>query len=129
MAAHICETCGLLHDMPAAPEESDEVKIARINAERDMKVAQLSARQDREWNETRVEVAEIEAEAAVETAEVQAEVIGAAIEASDLPPAEPVEIIAPEIVNDVDNKIEDAPPELEGSPEPVAEKKTTFGMW
>lgn len=129
MAAHICVDCGLLHDMPAAPEESDEVKIARINREADVRIAQMSARQDRDWNETRVEVAEIEAEAQVETAVAEAAIIGAALEASDVPEAEPIEIIAPDLVQDVDVDVDEAPPPTDGSPVPAESKPRGLGMW
>jgi len=131
MAAHICQDCGLLHDMPAPPEESDEVKIARINREADYKIAQLSARQDREWNEARTEIAEIEADAQVESAVAEAEIIGAALEASDIPDVEPIEIVAPDMVTDVDidNELEDAPPETDGSPVPETSKPRGLGMW
>lgn len=128
MAAHICADCGLLHDMPAAPEESDQVKIARINREADYKIAQLSARQDSDWNETRVEVAEIEAEAQVEAAVVEGEIIAAALEASDVE-AEPIEIVAPDVITTVDTDIEQAPPETDGSPVPTESKPRGLGMW
>jgi hypothetical protein len=129
MAAHVCPDCQLLHDMPSAPEESDEVKIARINREADIRIAQLSARQDRDWNETRVEVAEIEAGAEVESAVAEAEIIGAALEASDVPEAEPIEIIAPDMVQDVDVDLEEELPPTEGSPVPSESKPHGLGMW
>jgi hypothetical protein len=131
MAVHACTECGLIHDMAVTEErESDEVRIARINADRDIAVARYAARQDADWNDTRAEVARIEAKAEVQAAEIEGEVIAAALEASDVE-AEPVEIIAPDLVNDVDvDASEDAPPETgEGSPVPVPEKKTSFGMW
>jgi hypothetical protein len=114
---------------PVADAIDREVEIARINAERDVKVAQISARGERDWNETRVEVAEIEADAEVEAAAVEAEIISEAIEASDVPPAEPIEIIAPETIPD--DETEDAPPETEeGSEAPDSgQRKVGLGMW
>jgi hypothetical protein len=130
MAAHTCETCGLLHDAPVteAPE-AVEVTIARIQADRDIAVARYAARQDADYNETRVEVAKIEAKADVESAAIEGEVIAAAIEASDVPEAEPVEYVAPDLVIDNEAVNEDAPPEPEGSPVPETTTKTSFGMW
>jgi hypothetical protein len=115
----------------AADTVNAEVEIARINAERDIEVAKIGARQDRDWNETRVEVAGIEAEAEVGAAEATAEVVAAVIDnaGDDEPPVDPVQIIAPEMVNnDVD---EDAPPALEGGSEPPASesKPRGLGMW
>lgn len=130
MAVHSCTECGLVHDALVAEErESDEVRIARINADRDIAVARYAARQEADWNETRVEVAKIEAKADVETAEVQAEVIGAAIEASDIPEAEPVDYVAPDIIVDTDVDTEEELPEPQGSPVPAPAKKPSFGMW
>lgn len=127
-----CPECGTGHDCTVTAGEgveSDEVKIARINADSAEALAKIAARQDRDWNQTRTEVAEIEADAMVEAAEVEGEVIAAAIEGSDLPAPDPVEIIAPELVNTTEVDNEDAPPELEGSPVPPPEKKTGLGMW
>lgn len=131
MAVHNCADCGLVHDAIVAEErEPVEVTIARINADRDIAVARSAARQDESWNETRVEVAKIEAVADVEAAAIEGEVIAAALEASDVD-AEPIEIVAPDMVTDVDidNELEDAPPETEGSPVPEADKPRGLGMW
>jgi hypothetical protein len=129
MAAHICQDCGLLHDMPTAPEESDAVKIARIEAESARELARISARQDKDWNETRVEVAEIEADAEVEAAVAEAELLGAAIEGGIEEQPEPVIIDAPEAV--AEEEPEDAPPPaVEGSEPPAPARKTIgLGAW
>ena len=131
MAVHSCAECGLVHDAIVAEErEPVEVTIARINAERDIAVARANVRQEEAYNETRVEVAKIEAKAEVEAAVVEGEVIAAALEASDVE-AEPIEIVAPDVVTDVDidNQLEDAPPETDGSPVPAEGKKHGLGMW
>ena len=102
MELHACETCGLQHggagELPPRPE-SDEVAIARIQAERDVEVARLAARESREANETMVDVAEVQAAADVAEAEATAEVVGAVLAAeaeSDQPPApDPVIVDAP----------------------------------
>jgi hypothetical protein len=131
MAVHSCAECGLVHDAIVAEErEPVEVTIARINADRDIAVARASVRQEEAYNETRVEVAKIEAKADVEAAVVEGEVIAAALEASDVE-AEPIEIVAPDLVTDVDidNELEAAPPETDGSPVPEASKPRGLGMW
>ena len=129
MAVHSCTECGLVHDAIVAEErEPVEVTVARINAERDIAVARAAARQEADYNDTRVEVAKIEAKADVESAVVEGEVIAAALEASDVE-AEPIEIIAPDVVQDVDVDIEDAPPETDGSPVPSESKPRGLGMW
>jgi uncharacterized Zn finger protein len=131
MAVHSCAECGLVHDALVAEErEPVEVTIARINADRDIQVARAAARSEADYNDTRIEVARIEAKAEVQAAEVEGEVIAAAIEASDVE-AEPIEIVAPDIINDTDIDIEgDAPPPAEGSPVPETSKKSVgFGMW
>jgi hypothetical protein len=108
---------------------SAEVRIAEIQANRDIEVAKIAARQDRDWNETRVEVAGIEADAAVEAAVAEAEVVGAAIEAGIAPEPEPVIVNAPEAVADAEP--EDAPPQVEGGSEPPEPKRKAagLGMW
>lgn len=115
MDLHACETCGLQHahpgELPPAPE-SDAVKIARVEAERDIKVAQLQARQTRDELETAETIAETVAEAEVAAAEVEAdaaaEVAEALIETAD----EPEEVIvAPEPEPEPEDEV--TPPEVE----------------
>jgi hypothetical protein len=126
MAAHICQDCGLLHDMPAAPEESDEVKIARINREADVQIAKVAARQDRAELETAEAIAETEAGAAVEVAVAEAELLGAAIEGGIEEQPEPVIIDAPEAV--AEEEPEDAPPPAAEGSEPPAPARKTIGL-
>jgi hypothetical protein len=129
-----CQHCGSPVDQVAeeiahAAAESEAVTLARIDADRAIQVAKIEAGAVRAEVAVTEAVAEIEADAAVDAAEVQADVIGAAIEASDLPPAEPLEFIAPDIINDVDVVDDDSPPETEGSPVPDAPAKASFGAW
>lgn len=133
MAAHVCESCGMLHDAPTSVE-SAEVAIARIQAEAQVKIAQLQARQDKDWNETRVETAKIEAEASVDVAESEAEVIVAALTSEDTPVDEAaVDGPAPvAVVQDVDTTPEvPAPPAHEDAPEHHETRKTSrgLGLW
>lgn len=128
-----CSNCGHPQDgsiaAPVEAPESDEVRIARINADRDVKVAQLAARQERDWNESRETIAETEAEAAVEVAVAEAEVIGAIINAETAEPeAEPdpepvvVEAFEPEVEES------DAPPVVEDH-EPSERRPRGLGFW
>jgi hypothetical protein len=130
MAAHVCETCGLLHDALVAEErESEAYRLAKLESETRIKLAQIERSAARQEVEAAVEVAEVRADAEVEAAAVEAEVIAAALAASDVE-AEPIEIVAPDVVQDVDVEVdEDAPPETDGSPVPSAPSKATFGMW
>ena len=127
-----CSNCGHPQDgsiaAPAEVPESDEVRIARIQADRDVKVAQLAAKQEREWNESREVIAETEAGAAVEVAVAEAEVIGTIIAAETAEPeAEPEPLPAPVIV-EAEPEESDAPPVIEDH-EPVSRKPRGLGMW
>lgn len=92
-----CQHCGgEVSQLPAAVAEtvSADVKIAEINANRDIEVAKIAARQDRDWNDTRETVAQIEAEAEVGAAQADAAGMAAAAaviaETDADPEAEPV---------------------------------------
>lgn len=126
-----CQHCGNEVDQtPGEHEHAEpmEVTLARIEADRAIQVARISANAQRAEAAAAGEIAETQADASVDAAEVQAEVIAAAIEGSDQPPPEPLEVIAPEFVNnDVD--IDDAPPAPEGSEPPAPKEKATFGAW
>ena len=127
-----CSNCGHPQDgsitAPAEVPESDEVRIARIQADRDVKVAQLAAKQEREWNESREVIAETEAGAAVEVAVAEAEVIGTIIAAETAEPeAEPEPLPAPVIV-EAEPEESDAPPVVEPS-EPREPRRRGLGMW
>ena len=132
MAAHTCESCGLLHDAPAAPGEPVEVVLARIAAEQAVQVERIRAGAVRAEAAAAVDVAHEQGRAEVDAAEAQAELLGEAIEASagsdDAP--EPVEIIAPDITEDEETDIdEEAPPPVDDhQPTPPA-KKRGLGLW
>lgn len=133
MAAHTCETCGLLHDAPQLDaRESDAVILARIAKEQAVEVARIQASADRHVADVQAEaaadIAETEADAEVEAAAVEGELIGAAIEASDEDPAEIV-MPAPE-PEPVEDEPEDAPPVADGAHEPHEPRKARgLGMW
>lgn len=131
MTLHSCPDCGLPHDSVATEErESDEYRLAKLESETRIKLAQIERSAVRQEVEAAVEVAEVQADAEVEAAVVGGEIVAAALEASDVE-AEPIEIVAPDMVNDIDidNELEDAPPETEGSPVPEASKARGLGMW
>jgi hypothetical protein len=122
--AHYCSACGEVHG--AGSRESEEVKIAKINAERDIEVAKLSRAESREYTEANVEQAAIEAEAAVEQTAIQAEAI---VEVGAVPGEEPETPVveAPVIVQAPEPEGESvaAPPETE----PASSGKETAGWW
>lgn len=129
-----CQHCGnpveqVAEAIAAERVEPVEVTLARIEADRAIQVAKIEANAIRAEAAAAEVIAETEADAMVDAAEVQAELIGAAIEGSDEPAPEPLEIIAPSFVNDVEADAEDAPPESEGSPVPTAPAKSSFGAW
>lgn len=105
MDMHNCPECGLVHSAAGERPESDEVKIARLQAERDIEVARVAARTERDYNDTREEVAKIEADADVAQAEALAEAVADEITGDPEPPAEPLPIVLEE-------------PEAEPEPEP-----------
>ena len=126
-----CPECGADHHAGERDERAAvdrEIELARINAKRDVDVARIQARVDREELETAEAVAEVQADAAVEAAVVEGEIVAAALEASDVE-AEPIEIVAPDVITTVDTDIEEAPPQTDGSPVPAEGKRHGLGMW
>lgn len=128
MALHNCPDCGLPHDTIIADERESEVyRLAKLESDTRIRLAEIERSEVRQEVQAAVEVAEIESAAVVESAAVEGEVIAAALEASDID-AEPIEIIAPDVVTDVDVDVDEtAPPE--GSPVPEPPAKASFGMW
>ena len=133
MSAHICTEpgCGLLHDMPAPPGESEAITLARIAAQQAVDVARIESSATKHVADIQAEaaadVAETVADAEVESAVAEAELLGDAIEASDTDPAE---IIVPPAEPVADEEPEDAPPPAEGSPVPETHRKGRgLGMW
>lgn len=133
MAAHTCESCGLLHDAPAAPGEPVEVVLARIAADQAVQVERIRAGAVRAEAAATVEVAHEQGRADVDAAEAQAELLGEAIAASGESdePVEPIEVIAPELGDDEldDQGDEEMPPAVDDhQPTPPA-KKRGLGLW
>lgn len=112
-----CQNCGgEVSHVPEVAEaaiiSSDEVEIARINAERDVEVARISAGAVRAELATAETIAETEAEAEVEVAEAEAEVIGAIIAegAEPEPEPEPVPVVMETPEPEADQGAELEPP-------------------
>lgn len=128
-----CPECGSeigqRDDAAPGPTEA-EVRIAEINAERDIKIAQLQNRQQREANETTEHVAETAAEADVDVAEAHAEAVTAAAEAEpdgDEPAAaEP--IVVEQAEPEPEQEPEMAPPEADHHHHEPETKKSA-GWW
>jgi hypothetical protein len=120
---HFCTGtgCEALHGSP----ESEDVKIAKINADRDIRVAQLAHSDVHLETEAEVEQAEVIADAEVEQTAIQAE----AIIETGLPDPEPeVPVVeAPVIVTEPEPEPEDtgAPPETE----PAPREEKSAGWW
>jgi hypothetical protein len=123
MDAHYCSACGESHG--GRQGESDEVKVAKINADRDIEVARLARAEARQEIEAEIEQTEIIADAAVEEAVVEAAVLDDILNPEPEAAAEP----EPTVV-----EIPDAEPEPETVPGPAeleegpAETKKT-GVW
>lgn len=124
-----CPHCGNETQREITPEEQamrDSVRIAEINAERDVAIARLNARMQREVNETVEEVAETEADAQVAAATVEAEVVGAAIEAAAVDEPEPI-IIEDAAPEEPENEM--APPTVDSEEHHESRKRVGLGLW
>jgi hypothetical protein len=93
---HYCAACGEIHG--GSSRESEEVKIAKINAERDIRVAELARGESKTFVEGQIEQTEIEASAAVDEAVVKAEILEELAEPE--PEPEPVVIVSNETEGD-----------------------------
>lgn len=115
MDLHACETCGLQHIHPGElppPPESDAVRIAKIEADRDVAVERLRARQTAAELETAETIAETAAEAEVAVAETEADAAAEVAEALMETADEPGEVIvAPEPEPEPEDEM--TPPEVE----------------
>lgn len=133
-----CPNCGadLANPLgsPAAEIEAAEVKIARINAERDIEVARISARQDKDWNATRLAETEMETDAELVAATTAATVMGDVLDTvAEGGGEEAPEIVNAPVADASDEEVADAPPppvETEGSEPPAPAKKSLgIGAW
>lgn len=104
--AHHCSACGEMHGGPGG--ETEAVKIAKIEADRDIQVARIQRSEARQEIEADVEIAGIGAEAAVDAAVAEAAVLEEV-----LSPPEPVTEPEPE---------PEPEPEVIPEPEPAGEE-------
>lgn len=128
MATHDCPECGLVHSVPERGE-SEAVRIARINADRDVEVARLQRAETRLETEAALAAVEVVTEGEAEIAEIEAEsgVEAAEAVADALAPPEPepqiveVPVSAPE--SDDDGEVP--------APEEIGRKagKSRGGYW
>jgi hypothetical protein len=133
---NFCPDCGAPLDGSAravAEVEDAAVKIARINAERDIEVARIGASLGRAELATEETVTEMETEVAPAVAAAEAAVLGAVLGAQE--PAEPEEGPETVMVDEAPDAVvveDDAPPpaeSVEGSEPPGPAAKRGIGMW
>jgi outer membrane biosynthesis protein TonB len=121
---HYCtgQGCEALH---GGSRESDDVRIAKINADRDIRVAELARNEARQEIEAEVEQTEIVAEASVEASVIEAAVLSDVITPDPAPAPEPVEL--PVDMPEPEPEVEAVP----GPPEqePPTAPKGDGGWW
>jgi NMD protein affecting ribosome stability and mRNA decay len=111
---HYCSACGEIHG--GASRESEEVKIAKIMADKEIRIAELANRATTEVVEGSIEQTEIEAAAAVDEAVVKVEVMEELAEPPE-PEPQPVTVVSNEAEGgDAEPEPEAEPPEAEGAP-------------
>jgi hypothetical protein len=115
-APHYCTGCGEMHGGGA--RESDELKIAKVMADRDIEVARIQRGEARQAIEAGQETAELEAKTEVEIAAIEAETGVVAAEAvadavAPQPAPEPEPPAEPVIVADDTEDETPPPPEVE----------------
>lgn len=123
MGPHMCGTCGLLHDNDG---DQAKVKIAQINANRDVRVAEIQRGEFQTTEleaETEIAIAEIQAGAGVAETEALADGIAQSGDSEDMPTI-------------LDTPIPDAEPEVQDSIEPrdddggpPPEPKSNWSYW
>ncbi|HUY44219.1 MAG TPA: hypothetical protein VMV92_00620 [Streptosporangiaceae bacterium] len=121
---HYCSACGQAHG--GGSRESDDLKIARLNAERDIQIARLARGEVKLEAEAAVEAAEVTAEAGIEQTAIVAETVA---ETGELPEPGPEPEPAPVVVVP---PAETGGDEVAGPPEvslPATEKKGGSGWW
>jgi hypothetical protein len=127
-----CPECGTDHHAGEHGRDGKtaEVKIAEIEANRDIEVARIQRGEMRTMGElnaeTDVAVAEIEAGADVAAAEATAETVAAVLDAGGETEPPPVVIEAPPAETDEEPSIEPSDGHDAGPPE---EKKSSFSYW
>jgi hypothetical protein len=127
MGPHHCSACGQMH---GGEGRDAEVKIAKINADRDIEVARISRG---EWQhnadveaETEIAVTEMETAAGVQEAEALAGALSGT-------PAEPepviVDVPAPDVEPEVGSSIQPRDDDESSDGPPPPEKKSSLSYW
>ena len=83
---HYCSACGEIHGGHSG--DSEAVRVAKIQADRDIEVARIQRSEARQAIEAETEQTEIEAEAEVQAAVAEAVVTTSILAAESGPPAE-----------------------------------------
>ena len=128
---HFCTGAGC-EAMHGRSGESDDVRIAKINADRDVRVAELSRSEMRDLAAADIETTEITADAVVEQTEIMAEaavdeavVENEVLEEITNPEPEPVQVEISESGDETESDGVSAPPEIEPSSDDAKSK----GWW
>lgn len=126
IGAHYCTGCGQVH---GAEGQDNAVKIAKINADRDVEVARIGRGEFQKTEleaETEITVAEIHADAGVLEAEALAEGIADSGDGAAVPVI--TDVPAPDAEEEITETI--APREEDTSPPPPpAEPRSNFSYW
>jgi DNA polymerase III gamma/tau subunit len=110
---------------PAEAVVSAEIRLAEINAKRDVEIARIQRGETKIAVEGAVVEAELETEAAVEEAVVKADVLDELL--APEPEPEPVVVVADETAPAAEEAApDDAPPEMETAP---ASSKASNPWW
>jgi hypothetical protein len=128
IGAHYCAACGHMH---GAEGQDSAVKIAEINAKRDIRLAELARSETRTaaelGAETEVAVAEIHAGAGVAEAEALAEGIADSGDGAEVPVI--ADVPAPDAEPEVTDTIAPRDEEEDTPPLPAAEPRSSLSYW
>jgi hypothetical protein len=124
MGPHMCGTCGQLH---GGDDDMAAVKIAEINANRDIQVAKIGRGEFQTTPleaETQIAVAEIQATAGVAETEALADGIAQSGDSEEMPAI--MDTPVPDAEPEVQDSIE---PREEDDSGPPAEPKSNWSYW
>jgi hypothetical protein len=120
---HHCSACGEIHG--GSEQESEQVKLAQINAKRDVEVARIQRGETKLAVEGAIEQTEIAAEAAVDEAVVE----NAILEELTAPEPEPEPVVIVSNENDGGGMPEPEPAEELPDPGPAPEASKSGNPW
>lgn len=122
---HECPDCGLSHDAPGRPAEDPMVKVAKVEAERDIQVAKIQAGVSRDEMLREIEALRAELTVRQEEPPIAESVI---VEAQADPEPEPEPEVIPVDAPAPEPPAEETPPPPETVPPSKSEKKKA-GFW